>query len=338
MDRKTRKVMSRNKELHPKSDTARLYVSRKKGGRGLISCEQCVGTEVNSLRWYIEKSNEEMLASVNKHQILLNDEAAEPKQYKDNRKQIVEAAWKDKEMHGQFVRELQGVDWDKTWQWLLKGDLKGCTEALICSAQEQALRTNYTQFHIDKTADSPLCRMCGERGESIYHLISECGKLAQHEYKRRHDDVARYVHWQLCQNVGIESCDKWYEHKPECVMENNDYKIYWDFMIQCDRKIEARKPDVVLIEKWTKDVRIIDIAIPGDKRVKDKEIEKLEKYQMLKEEVRRLWKMKTVTVLPIVIGALGAVSQRFTGYVNKVGANIRLEIMQKSALLGPQDC
>ena len=90
----------------------------------------------------------------------------------------------------------------------------------------------------------------------------------------------------------------------------------------------------MLIAKRTKDVRIIDIAIPGDKRVKDKEIEKLEKYQMLKEEVRRLWKMKTVTVLPIVIGALGAVSQRFTGYVNKVGANIRLEIMQKTALLG----
>ena len=46
--------------------------------------------------------------------------------------------------------------------------------------------------------------------------------------------------------------------------------------------------------------------------------------------------MKTVTVLPIVIGALGAVSQRFTGYVNKVGANIRLEIIQKTALLGTE--
>ena len=68
----------------------------------------------------------------------------------------------------------------------------------------------------------------------------------------------------------------------------------------------------MIIEKRTKDVKIIDIAITGDKRVKDKETEKLEKYQMLKEEVRRLWKMKTVTVLPIVIGALGAVSQRFT--------------------------
>ena len=59
-------------------------------------------------------------------------------------------------------------------------------------------------------------------------------------------------------------------------MENKDYQIYWDFMIQCDRLIEARTPDVVLIDKRTKEVKIIDIAIPGDKRVKDKEIEKLE--------------------------------------------------------------
>jgi len=34
-----------NKEFRPKSDTARLYVSRKRGGRGLISCEECVRTE-----------------------------------------------------------------------------------------------------------------------------------------------------------------------------------------------------------------------------------------------------------------------------------------------------
>ena len=107
-------------------------------------------------------------------------------------------------MHGQFVRELQGVDWDKTWQWLVKGDLKGCTEALICSAQEQALRTNYVKFHIDKTSDSRLCRMCGERGESIYNLLSECELLAQREHQRRHDHVARYVHLQIFQESGIE--------------------------------------------------------------------------------------------------------------------------------------
>ena len=64
-----------------------------------------------------------------------------------------------------------------------EGDLNECTRALICSAQEEALRTNYIKFHIDKAVDSPLCRMCDERGESVFHLISECEKLAQREYK-----------------------------------------------------------------------------------------------------------------------------------------------------------
>ena len=52
-------------------------------------------------------------------------------------------------------------------QWIAKGDLKGCTEALICSAQEQALTTNYTRFHIDHTPESPLYRMCGSKGETV---------------------------------------------------------------------------------------------------------------------------------------------------------------------------
>ena len=76
------------------------------------------------------------------------------------------------------------MDWDKSWQWIVRGDLKGCKEALICSAQEQALRTNYIKFYINKNAESPMCRMCRERGENISHLVSECGTLAQKEYKK----------------------------------------------------------------------------------------------------------------------------------------------------------
>ena len=32
-----------------------------------------------------------------------------------------------------------------------------------------------------------LCRMCGSKGETVAHEVSECGKLAQTEYKGRHD-------------------------------------------------------------------------------------------------------------------------------------------------------
>ena len=54
---------------------------------------------------------------------------------------------------------MTGVDWEKTWQWIGRGNLKGCTKALIWSAQEQALRTKYIKIHSDKTSESPLCKM-----------------------------------------------------------------------------------------------------------------------------------------------------------------------------------
>ena len=72
-----------------------------------------------------------------------------------------------------------------------KSDLKECPQALICKAQEQFIRTNYIKYNIDKTAESPLCRMYGTRNETISHIASECGKLAQKEYKRRHDSIGR---------------------------------------------------------------------------------------------------------------------------------------------------
>ena len=82
-------------------------------------------------------------------------------------------------------------------EMMRKSDLKGCTEAVICSAQEQSIRTNCIKYNIDKTAESPLCRMCGTRNETISQIVSKCGKLAQKEYKWRHDSVGRYVHWQF---------------------------------------------------------------------------------------------------------------------------------------------
>ena len=234
-------------------------------------------------------------------------------------------------MYGQFTKNTDGIDWEKSWSWLRNGDLKGCTEALVCSAQEQALRTNYTKHYIDKTNDTPLCRMCSDKGETVSHLASECAKLAQTEYKRRHDNVARYIHWLLAEKCGFERATKWYEQKPEGVLENCKIKLLWDFMIQCDRVVEARRPDIVVVDKEKKDVKIIDIAIPGDNRVKGKEQEKIEKYQPLKEQIGKLWNMEKVTVIP---GPLGCISYCFEEHMEKIGIDVKLQVIQKTALLG----
>ena len=142
-------------------------------------------------------------------------------------------------MYGQFVREIkEDINESKSWNWVKNSDLKSSTTALIFSSQKQALRTNYTKFHIDKTSESPLCRLCGIKGESISHLISECSKLVQKQYKERHDSVAQNIHWELCGMYGFERENKWYDHIPQSVIENEGTKILWEFTIQCDKYVQ----------------------------------------------------------------------------------------------------
>ena len=53
-------------------------------------------------------------------------------------------------------------------------------------------------------------------------------KLAQKECKRRHGNLVKIVHWKLARKFNFEAGDKWYEHEPEVVLENEDHKILWD--------------------------------------------------------------------------------------------------------------
>ena len=273
IDRKTRKILTMNKEFHPKSDIDRLYVPRSKGGRGLIDCKNCVATEENNLGWYVKNHVEPLLVALKESNTISGcEESMKPEEFKSLKQNERINAWKNKAMHGQYLREMDGKDIVNTYGWLQKSDLKGCTEALICSAQEQALRTNYIKFRIDKTIDSPLCRMCGNKNETVSHIVSECSMLAQREYKRRHDNVARYVHWRLCEKYKLDRTNKWYDHKPEGVVENVDYKILWDAMIQCDKKIEARKQNIVLVDKKKKRLKSLML-----------------RYLVMLEYVRKSW-------------------------------------------------
>ena len=78
---------------------------------------------------------------------------------------------------------------------------------------------------------------------------SECKKLAQKEYKRRRYNVARIIHWKLCELHQLERKEKWYEHVEEGVVENGEVKLLWDMNIQCNNVFEARRPDNIVVSK-----------------------------------------------------------------------------------------
>ena len=65
------------------------------------------------------------------------------------------------------------------------------------------------------------------------------------------------------------------------VVENERCKILWDMTIQCDHVIEARRPDIVIVEKESNKAIIVDIASPWDHRGHEKEMEKIEKYRKI---------------------------------------------------------
>ena len=81
-------------------------------------------------------------------------------------------------------------------------------------------------------------------------------------YKRRHDSGERYVHWQFCEKLGFNRVKLWYEHGQGSAVENENFKIMWDFTIQFGNMTEARRPDIVVVDIVKKETMIIDMEIP----------------------------------------------------------------------------
>ena len=96
IDIKTRKLMTMNGSLHPRENVGRLYLARKEGERGLISCEECVNVEVQNLDKYLSESKEWMLKFVAGEKRL--PEAEDPDVSKKRLKRRKFSVWKNRSM------------------------------------------------------------------------------------------------------------------------------------------------------------------------------------------------------------------------------------------------
>ena len=92
----------------------------------------------------------------------------------------------------------------------------------------------------------------------------------------------------------------------------------WNFSIQTDHVIEARRPDLVVVDKKERSCKIIDFAVPGGSRIEEKEKDKIEKYQDVK-----------VKIMPLVVGSLGAIPKQF----GNIGITARIAQVQKTVLV-----
>jgi len=220
---------------------------------------------------------------------------------KNARKKKKRIAVKNKNMHGQFMTTLDEphVDLYASTAWLRSSTLKRATEATICAIQEQAITTKYIRKNVHHTTNDDSCRACKNSPETIHHVISSCPVLAPTKYK------------------------------------NDEVKILWNFPVRTDRTVAHNKPDIIVHEKVKKNVFLIDIAVPNDRNIARKRAEKLRNYHDLSFEVKQLWNVNTVKIVPVIIGATGVIHQDFDKKIHEtLDININVTEAQKIVLLG----
>ena len=76
------------------------------------------------------------------------------------------------------------------------------------SSTKKATRTNHIKERINKTWQKSRCRLCGDRDVTINHIISECSKFPQKEYKTRYNWLGKVIYCKLCQKFNFDNSKK----------------------------------------------------------------------------------------------------------------------------------
>jgi hypothetical protein len=95
----------------------------------------------------------------------------------------------------------------------------------------------------------------------------------------------------------------------------------------------VNRSDIIIKNKMDKTCLLIDVAIPTDKNVIQKEAGKKLRYKNLSIEIQRMWNMKWF-VIPVIIGATGIVSKSFQKYLETIPGQHSIDSLQKTAILG----
>ena len=122
--------------------------------------------------------------------------------------------WEEKQLYKRFKQLINDLSHEKTWTGLRKGNFKRETESLQIAAQNNAIRTNLIKGGIYKAEPNSKYRLCGDRDETINHIISESIKWAKKKYKTSHDWVGKVIHWVMSKKFKFDHTNKWYMHKP----------------------------------------------------------------------------------------------------------------------------
>ena len=90
----------------------------------------------------------------------------------------------------------------------------------------------------------------------------------------------------------IEDKSPYYKCTPVNVLEKDNFKLYWNRSMLTDKTIPFNRPDIIFMNKKTKNTFFIDIAVPNSHNHAKIITDKQNKYQELANEICAMWKQK----------------------------------------------
>lgn len=337
VDRNIRTLFTKHGMLHPNSAVERIYLPRKEGGRGMTNLEEACLKEKEKLDLFFRNSSSPV------HRwVAASDSVSTPTSTADaeeNRLNRLRQTWQAKPLHGRFYASLHQpeVDIENSNTYLTQGYLFPQTEGTFLAIQDQVVPTRTYVRHIMKQrVESTKCRLCNSAEESVQHLSSGCSAIAGTRYLTRHDSMGKVVHQLLClQKHLLHKFTPHHLYSPHPIEENERYKIYWDLSIVTDRSVEHNRPDMVVWDKEEKTALVIDFAVPQDYNLAKTYGEKMSKYEALAQQIKDMWQLKKVNIMPLIISVNGLVPKRTTQHLKELNLpHNAIMWMQKAVILG----
>lgn len=108
-------------------------------------------------------------------------------------------------------------------------------------------------------------------------------------------------------------------HSVQEIVGNNEVEIRVDTRIRTEAKISSNRPDIFVFDKMKNEITLIEVGITCQDLLQSVESEKERKYDELANEIKSIYKVDSVRIIPIVLTWEGVVTKYHKNYLKKLG-------------------
>ena len=149
----------------------------------------------------------------------------------------------------------------------------------------------------------------------MLHILSGCGALAQTKYLHRHNNAFKILFFEALRSLDlISKVEPWFSQvTPKPLYENEHATAFWDVPLFADTtQVNANRIDATVIDKTSKQVRVIEMSCPWLENRESKDFEKTTKYSQLRLELTNQHLDYKVNQYNTIMDVLGGCQKRLS--------------------------